>query len=282
MALSMPAFAQEAATPPQTAAEAAAEAAAEEAADAKAELETIVVTGSRIRRAGFDTLEPATVVTREAIEAQGLTNVADALNRTPGFAGSSTPDGGQSGFNVGTNFVNLFNLGTNRTLTLVNGRRFVSSNPATQFAGVAAGLQVDLNTIPVNMIERIENIAIGGAPTYGSDAIAGVINVILRKDFEGAAFNVGYGLTERGDNQRFNFSSLVGANFGENNRAFRIRTEFGIPSVLPVLKGVLGFKRPSLPGVRPAATCDASGLVTLATCRVIRSRSVPRTPSTLS
>ena len=101
------------------------------------QIDTITVTGSRIRRAGFDTLEPAVVVTRQAIEAQGLTNIADALNRTPGFAGSLTPDGGQSSFNVGTNFVNRFNLGTNRTLSLVNGRRFVSSNPASQFSGVS-------------------------------------------------------------------------------------------------------------------------------------------------
>lgn len=202
------------------------------------DLDTVIVTGSRIRRAGFDTLEPATVVTREAIEVQGLTNVADALNRTPGFAGSLTPDGNQSGFNVGTNFVNRFNLGTNRTLTLVNGRRFVSSNPATQFSGVAAGLQVDLNTIPVNMIERIENIAIGGAPTYGSDAISGVVNVILRRDFEGAVFNAGYGLTEEGDNERMNFSSLIGANFGENDRG-NVTFSIAYDSV----EGVLGTER---------------------------------------
>ena len=224
---------------PATPTQAEQEAADKKAAEKKAtDLDTVVVTGSRIRRAGFDTLEPATVVTREAIEAQGLTNAADALNRTPGFAGSVTPDGGQSGFNVGVNFVNRFNLGTNRTLTLVNGRRFVSSNPATQFSGAAAGLQVDLNTVPINLIERIENIAIGGAPTYGSDAISGVVNVILRKNFEGAVFNLGTGLTERGDNQRMNFSSLVGANFGEDDRG---NVTFSI--ALDSVEGVLGNTR---------------------------------------
>jgi len=202
------------------------------------ELDTVVVTGSRIRRAGFDTLEPATVVTREAIVAQGITNVADALNRSPGFAGSLTPEGGQSSFNVGVNFVNRFNLGTNRTLTLVNGRRFVSSNPATQFSGVSAGLQVDLNTIPVNMIDRIENVAIGGAPTYGSDAISGVVNVILRRNFEGAVFNVGSGLTEQGDNARLNFSGLIGANFGEDDRG---NVTFSL--AYDKVDGVLGTER---------------------------------------
>ncbi len=202
------------------------------------QIDTITVTGSRIRRAGFDTLEPAVVVTRQSIEAQGLTNIADALNRTPGFAGSLTPDGGQSSFNVGTNFVNRFNLGTNRTLSLVNGRRFVSSNPATQFSGVAAGLQVDLNAIPVQMIERIENIAIGGAPTYGSDAIAGVVNVILRRDFEGAAISGGYGISEEGDNARKNFSGVIGANFGENDRG---NVTFSI--AYDKVDGVLGTER---------------------------------------
>ena len=210
----------------------------EESTSQATELDTITVTGSRIRRAGFDTLEPATVVTREQIQAQGLTNVADALNRTPGFAGSLTPDGGQSSFNVGTNFINRFNLGTNRSLTLVNGRRFVSSNPATQFSGVAAGLQVDLNAIPTHLVERIENVAIGGAPTYGSDAIAGVTNVILRKDYEGAVFNVGYGLSDRGDNNRLNFSSLVGANFGEDDR---INVTFSL--AYDKVDGVLGTER---------------------------------------
>lgn len=243
------------------------------------ELDTITVTGSRIRRAGFDTLEPATVVTREAIEAQGLTNIADALNRTPGFAGSLTPDGGQSSFNVGTNFINRFNLGTNRSLTLVNGRRFVSSNPATQFSGVAAGLQVDLNVIPVSMVERIENVAIGGAPTYGSDAIAGVTNVILRKDFEGIVFNVGYGLTEQGDNQRLNFSGLIGANFGENSRG---NVTFSL--AYDTVDGVLGVDRhlvarqisnptnPLASVVAPGRTPATTGVLT----RILRS--IPAMP----
>ncbi len=178
------------------------------------------VTGTRIFRAGFDTLEPATVVTRERIEQRGITNIADALNELPGFGTGITPEGGQAGFGVGVNFVNRFGLGTNRTLTLINGRRVVTSNPGTIFGpappgGPAApGGQVDLNAIPSQLIERIENIAIGGAPTYGSDAIAGVVNVITRRDFEGTEVSMTYGITDRGDNERSSISAIFGENFG--------------------------------------------------------------------
>lgn len=190
----------------------------QEAEGQPAEIEAIVVTGSRIRRAGFDTLEPATVVTREYIDDRALTNVADALNEIPGFGVGVTPEGGQSSFGVGVNFVNRFGLGSNRTLTLVNGRRFVSSNASTIFGPAAPGLQVDLNVIPTQVVERVENLAIGGAPTYGSDAIAGTVNVILRKNYEGAEAGVTYGITERGDNQRINGYAVAGFNFGPEER----------------------------------------------------------------
>lgn len=211
MALSTPAFAQ---TAPEE------EPATQESAASKAatDLETVVVTGSRIRRAGFDTLEPATVVSREYINERGITNVADALNEIPGFGVGVTPEGGQSGFGVGVNFVDRFGLGSNRTLTVVNGRRFVSSNAPTLFGPAAPGIQVDLNTIPTAMVERVENLAIGGAPTYGSDAIAGVVNVILRKDYEGTEVGGTYGITERGFNERVSTYALWGSNFGADDR----------------------------------------------------------------
>ncbi|MFD0739670.1 TonB-dependent receptor domain-containing protein [Lysobacter koreensis] len=211
LVLAAPAYAQQAPQPPpaedspQT---------AEQATD----LDAIVVTGSRIRRAGFDTLEPATVVTREYIDERGITNVADALNEIPGFGVGVTPEGAQSGFGVGVNFVNRFGLGSNRTLTLVNGRRFVSSNAPSLFGPGAPGIQVDLNAIPTAMVERVENLAIGGAPTYGADAIAGVVNVILRKDYEGVEFGTSYGVTEEGDNHRYNAFAVIGSNFGEDDR----------------------------------------------------------------
>ena len=216
VAIATPAFAQQA--------PAAAESEPAAASKGPTDLDRMVVTGSRIRRAGFDTLEPATVVTKEYISNRGLTNVADALNEIPGFGAGITPEGGQSSFGTGVNFVNRFGLGSNRTLTLVNGRRYVSSSPTTLFGPAAPGVQVDLNAIPTAMVERIENVAIGGAPTYGSDAIAGVVNVILRKDYEGVEFGANYGVTGEGDNERYGVWALVGANFdeGRGNVTFSI------------------------------------------------------------
>lgn len=179
------------------------------------QLDVVTVTGSRIPRAGYDTLEPAISVSREEIDRRGLTNVADALNEIPGFGVGVTPEGGQASFGAGVNFVNRFGLGSNRTLTLVNGRRFVSSNPVTIFGPTAPGLQVDLNAIPTQLVERVDNLTVGGAPTYGADAIAGTVNLILRQDFEGFEFGTTMGITERGDNERFNGRLLWGKNFAD-------------------------------------------------------------------
>ncbi|MCG9917539.1 MAG: TonB-dependent receptor [Phenylobacterium sp.] len=185
------------------------------------QVEEVVVTGSRIVRAGFDTLEPATVVAAERLADRGATNVGEVLRTTPGFAAGQSSLNNQSQFSPGALFVDRFGLGSGRTLTLVNGRRHVSTNPPTVQGNIVgggnpAGVQVDLNIIPTIMVERVENLAVGGAPTYGSDAIAGVVNVILRQRFEGARISSQAGITERGDNQRFNISALAGRNFAED------------------------------------------------------------------
>ncbi|ALR08264.2 TonB-dependent receptor domain-containing protein [Xylella fastidiosa] len=180
------------------------------------ELDRVVITGSRIPRAGFDTLEPATVVNRQYIDSFGFTNVADALFSQPGFDSGASVRGNQAGFGAGVSFLGRFGLGSNRQLTLVNGRRLVTSNPPTVFGPSNGGTQVDLNVIPTSLIERTETIGVGGAPTYGSDAISGVTNIILKKNYEGAEVNIGYGLTERGDNARYNYSALLGSNFANH------------------------------------------------------------------
>ena len=178
-------------------------------------IETMVVTGSRIPRAGFDTMLPATVLDSEFIEARGFTNIADAINEVPTFGppGNST-EGTQGTFSVGSNFVNLFNLGSQRTLTLVNGRRFVSSNTPSIFANAAPGLQVDLNMIPSSLVERVETIYVGGAPAYGADAIAGTVNLIMKDDFEGLEVSGSYGedTNDYGFKDR-NVSAIYGINF---------------------------------------------------------------------
>jgi outer membrane receptor protein involved in Fe transport len=181
-------------------------------------LEEIVVTGSRITRAGFDTLQPATVVDGDFISRRGFDNAAQALNELPqfGIPGSSN-QGGQDSRNVGQNIVNLFGLGSQRTLTLINGRRTVGQNtPSFSGAGANPGLQVDLNIIPTGLIERIETIETGGAPIYGSDAIAGTVNIILKDDYEGLEMDFGAGVNENGDGESWLFRSLLGANFSDD------------------------------------------------------------------
>ena len=181
-------------------------------------LEEIVVTGSRITRAGFDTLQPATVLDGDFINMRGFDNAAQALNELPqfGIPGSSN-QGGQDSRNVGQNIVNLFGLGSQRTLTLINGRRTVGQNtPAFSGGGASPGLQVDLNIIPTGLIERIETIETGGAPIYGSDAIAGTVNVILKDDYEGLEMDFSYGANENGDGESWRYRSLLGANFSDD------------------------------------------------------------------
>jgi iron complex outermembrane receptor protein len=189
----------------------------------------IVVTGSRIRRPGFDTLEATLVTDREQFERRAFTNVSQALEETPGFVPSGVnPVGtGQGTFNAGQSFADFFGLGSQRTLTLVNGRRFVSSSTvAGSGSSAAPGQQVDLNLIPAGLVERVETIAIGGAPVYGSDAIAGTVNVILRDDFEGLRLTGQYGITEEGDGQGYTLRALGGLNFAEGRGNIAVGIEY--------------------------------------------------------
>jgi outer membrane receptor for ferrienterochelin and colicin len=126
--------------------------------------EEIVVTGSRIRRNDLASAAPIQILGGETIDNTGVTNVAGAINVIPGIGVPISPVVDQPRFGTGRNFVNIFNLGSQRTLTLVNGRRFVSSNATQVVEGIAAqGQQVDLNAIPTALIDRIEIIQAGGA-----------------------------------------------------------------------------------------------------------------------
>lgn len=193
----------------------------------------VSATGTRIPRAGFDTLEPAQVISRQDLDDANITNLASAFSRTPSFSLDASSEGSQSSFGAGVNFASRFGLGSQRLLTLVNGRRFVSANPPTVFGPGDPGGQVDLNVVPTNLVERTENISIGGAPTYGSDAISGVSNVILRDHFDGVEVELGYGMTERGDGQRTSASSLFGTDFADGRGHFVLSLDYdgtqGVP-----------------------------------------------------
>ena len=190
----------------------------------------VVVTGSRIPRAGFDTLQPAVSVTAATLEDRGFTNVGDALNELSSFgpAGSNNT-GQQSGQNVGQQFVNLYNLGAQRTLVLVDGRRFVSGNaprPPGTFGGPPAGQEVDLNDIPVGLIDHIEVLTVGGAPIYGADAIAGTVNIILKDKFQGVQAEAQYGVSREGDGKSYIGRVLAGENFMDGRGNVTVTAEY--------------------------------------------------------
>lgn len=188
---------------------------------------TIIVTGSRIARPELEGVAPLVVsMSEEDLEQRAFTNVSEALNSMPGFGTPVSSNGGQSSFSVGQNFVNLFGIGTQRTLTLVNGRRFVSSNTASNFSGANAGLQVDLNVIPLSLVDRIDVLAVAGATTYGSDAVAGTVNVILKQDFEGMEAEGSYGIFEEGDGESIFFSATMGTNFDDDRGNIAFNFEY--------------------------------------------------------
>ncbi len=148
--------------------------------EAEESVERIEVTGSRIKRADMETAQPVAVIDRATLEASGLTSVGDFLQSLP-IAGSAINTTFNNGGD-GSTRIDLRNLGSGRVLVLVNGHRWINS-------GTGADGSVDLNTIPTTVIKRIEVLKDGAGAVYGSDAIAGVVNIITRSDFEGVEFN---------------------------------------------------------------------------------------------
>ena len=176
---------------------------------AQGDLQEVVVTGTRIIRDGYQAPTPLTVVTAEALAAGTATaNVADTLNTMPVFANSTSPSSASNGVSGGTQGLNVLNLrgmGGTRTLTLLDGQRSV---PAL-FSG-----EVDVNNFPQQLISRVDTVTGGGSAVYGSDAIAGVVNFILDKQFTGIKGEVSAGETSYGDDQNYKVSLAGGFGFG--------------------------------------------------------------------
>ncbi|WP_406852123.1 TonB-dependent receptor [Brevundimonas sp. BH3] len=174
----------------------------------------IVVTGSRITRPNQDSPVPVSVITAQHIEATGQMNTGDILRTLP-EAGVSTFTPTTTTFstaNNGVTTVDLRSLGENRTLVLVNGRRHV--------AGIVGSQIVDFNTIPTDFIDRIDVVTGAASAVYGSDALAGVINIITQKNFEGLELSAQGGITERGDNENFKIGLKFGSNFANDRGNF--------------------------------------------------------------
>lgn len=171
----------------------------------------IIVTGSRIRRSGYDAPSPTNVISSDGIQLAGTPNLLEVLNEQPqitnGFFNQNTSF---SFGNIGLNQLDLRDLGVRRTLTIVNGRRRAGTPDDSNF------LAFDLNNIPTSLVDRVEIITGGTSAVYGADAVAGVINVILKDDFEGLQLEGQVsGNLEEGDYSTYFYNATLGGEFAD-------------------------------------------------------------------
>jgi outer membrane receptor protein involved in Fe transport len=174
--------------------------------------EVIEVTGSRIRSASAESSSPMTVITSAEIASSGVTNLQDLLLQMPqmGVPSISRTNSNFSTSSAGVATIDLRNLGTSRTLVLINGRRVVS--------GVPGSSAVDFNTIPTEFVERIEVLSGGASALYGSDAVAGVVNIILKRRIDGLVLDVQTGQSSKDDNKT-NKASISWGGRSEDGRS---------------------------------------------------------------
>jgi len=204
----------------------------EDGADAADANQAIVVTGSRIARKDYSSNSPIVTVSQDLLQNSSTSAVEQNLNKLPQFTPEKTPTQGgdiqASPTNTpGSATVSLRGIGSNRNLVLIDGRRATPAN---------ASMAVDINTIPSAAIERVEIISGGASSTYGADAVGGVVNFILRKNFQGIMLDGQMGITQRGDGQEYKISGIMGTDFADgrgnisialetNNRSKSLRIE---------------------------------------------------------
>jgi iron complex outermembrane recepter protein len=184
---------------------------------------TIVVTGSRIRRPDFTTPNPVVSIGTDQIDESGTTNLTQFLTGYPALQGSSNSTdnaGDNAGIGAtGLNLLNLRNLGTDRTLVLVDGRRHVSGVPGSQ--------AVDINTIPQDLIERIDILTGGASAIYGADGVTGVVNFVLKRNFQGLSIRAQDGFSRYGDAGQRLISVTAGTNFANGRGNIALAYEHG-------------------------------------------------------
>lgn len=189
----------------------------------------IVVTGTRIARPELDFANPVTTVSAETIAKSGRTNLAGLLQQTPALLGSQTgdltagsnPEFGESGLNL----LNLRNLGTDRTLVLVDGRRHVS--------GLAGSAAVDIDAIPTDLVEAVDVLTGGASAIYGADGVSGVVNFRLKHDFNGLTARAQMGISEQGDGANRFISATWGRIFAGGRGNIAIAYEFNSDQRVP-------------------------------------------------
>ena len=181
----------------------------------------LVVTGSRIRRTETASATPVTVLDDQALTERGFVSLGEMLNQVTSNA-PSLPIPTSQGFPAGTGQTspNLLNLGAGRTLTLVNGRRMVTTSSGL------GDRSVDTNVIPAGLVQRVDIVQAGGAAVYGSDAIAGVVNYILKENFEGLELDAQYGNSTKGGAPRTFMRATFGKNFDDGRGNIAVDLEY--------------------------------------------------------
>ena len=178
-------------------------------------LDEVTVTGTRILRDGYEAPTPISVLGAEELTSMGVANIADAVNRLPAISSSISTRTISSNIGTGTagvNTLNLRGLGANRTLVLLDGKRIVPSSLGT--GGNASA--VDVNSIPNGLVQRVEVVTGGASAVYGSDALAGVVNFILDKQFTGFKTAVEGGITQAGDGENYKVTVTGGTPFAND------------------------------------------------------------------
>src|SRR3954464_3828077 len=192
-----------------------------QASSAEATNDTITITGSRIRRPNLESTVPVTSVGGEEFFQTGQVSVGDVLNELPALQ-STFSQSNSTRFlgTAGLNLLDLRGLGTQRTLVLVNGRRHVAGDVLNSTTSV------DVNTIPTDLIERVDVVTGGNSAIYGSDAIAGVVNFVLKQNFEGAQLRGQGGISKYGDLGSYFVSGLFGKNFAGGRGNVAVNVEY--------------------------------------------------------
>ena len=191
------------------------------AAAQDAGVEQVVVSSTRVNRSGYDAPTPTTVVGAEDIAKNGEPNVFTTINQLPELAGSAASNTGTTSSSAGTNgrsTLNLRNLGTNRTLVLIDGQRVI---------GVDTTGGTDISQFPQGLIQRVDIVTGGASASWGSDAVAGVVNFIMDKKFEGWKANASVGQTSYNDDQQANIEATYGTSLLGGRGHFEVSAEFG-------------------------------------------------------
>lgn len=172
-----------------------------------ATLDSVVVTGSRVARPDLVNPMPVSVIDMQEVMRFGQTNLYDVLSQNPAIGVGNSLASSVTGLDAGASFINLRNLGTNRSLTLIDGKRRVSSS--------ARSSAVDIGSIPLGMIERVDIVTGGAAAVYGADAVTGAVNIITKKDIEQTTVSVTGGQSEQGDAGQMSASIATGFKFAD-------------------------------------------------------------------